>query len=101
MNTTYGCLELNPENYTNIDIYEANYNGRDSNNRARANWRDFEADLECMDDSYFCGLNMFMDGKFRQKSEQNFELFDNNKNEFTTEEKLKGRKTIGKKDYIQ
>ena len=49
----------------------------------------------------FWGLNMYMDGKFRQKFEPNFELFDNNKNEFTTEEKLKGRRAIGKKEYIQ
>ena len=95
LNSTYGCQGLNSiGNSTDFDQYEAVYNGADSNNRARANWRDFHTNIQCQNDSYLCGLDINMEGKFKEISEddsifQEFAL-NNQVEEITTLKKLNG-----------
>jgi len=101
LNTTYGCQGLNIGNSTDIDQYEAVYNGAESNNRARANWRDFHANLQCQNDSYLCGLDINMEGKFKEETSeedpffQEFPLNNNQVEEITTEKKLNGEDQEG------
>ena len=102
LNTTYGCspLEFEP-NGTNIANYETRYNGVESNNRARANWRDFQADLECLDESFLCGLEMNMDGKYEiDDVKRSFEVF-NDENKIDLEEQEDSLATKSNADSIQ
>ena len=91
LNTTYGCQGLNNNaNSTDIDQYEAVYNGAESNNRARANWRDFHTNLQCQNDSYLCGLDIYMEGKFKETSLEDPIFQEFQVEEITTEKRLNG-----------
>ena len=73
--------------------FSFSFNKIATNSRSRANWRDMATNMSCGGDTFICGLEIYMDGKFEEirKSSQPAPLsFE----EFTVTESSNGGQTI-------